>query len=487
MKPQKITLCAGVVGWPLAHSLSPALHQYWRDIYNVDGSYLRIPIRPGEGFELTIKQLVSAGFVGVNVTLPYKKQAAEMANASSEQVTRLGVANMLTFHEGKIFADNSDVAGFRASLSRVLTSEDKKEQALVLGAGGAAPAICLALEELGYQNIVIANRTKTKATALAALFSPIAKVIDWKDRSENLSDYDLLVNTTSLGMAGHKTLGLNLSGLSEKAIVADIVYTPVETELLVCARHAGLRVVDGLSMLMGQGVLGFGKWFNQEPEVTTSLARHLGDTLTQREKEPVRIGLTGSIGMGKTTIGQLLDRLGAPHWDADQAVHRLYEKGGAAAGLLEKVFPDAVKGGVVVRAKLAEHLMRRPQDFELLEQIVHPLVEADRQDFIYKKTKAGAEAVVLDIPLLLETGQQQAFDVVMVVTAEEAVRRKRVLARPGMGEEKYKTIVARQMPEEEKQLFADYLIRTDKSLEETAADVIAAYHDILQKYGSDKT
>ena len=473
---------AGVVGWPIIHSLSPALHAFWRDVYGRDGTYTRVSVRPEMDFEQSVRQLIKSGYKGVNVTLPYKAAAAALADDPSDTVKQLGVANMLTFQGGRIAAENTDVSGFRAALEEKLRPDSPREKALVLGAGGAAPAICHALKELGYGSIVIANRTRDRATALAKAVGPCASAVDWVRLEEHLGDCGLLVNTTSLGMEGQPPLRINTDELQASAIVADIVYTPLQTRLLEEAAERGLQTINGLSMLMYQAVPGFEKWLGISPDVTEGLEQHLVRILNQRGKGPVKIGLTGSIGMGKTTIGQILVRLGAALWDADGAVHRLYAKGGGAAGPVGEVFPSAIEEGAVSREKLAAHLMNNPQDFKTLEAIVHPLVDADRQAFMRRAREEGAEAIVLDIPLLFETGQSHAYDVIMVVTADEEVRKARVLKRPGMTEEKYAAIVARQMPEEEKRLLADHLILTDKELDETAADVVQAYHDILEKY-----
>lgn len=195
----------------------------------------------------------------------------------------------------------------------------------------------------------------------------------------------------------------------------------------------------------------------------------------------IRIALSGSIGMGKSTVLQMFADYGAAVWDADAAVHRLYAKGGAAAPFIEKEFPDAVAGGGVDRARLAKLVLGDMAAVARLEAIVHPLVAADRDAFSAAAEKAGADAAVFDIPLLFEKGSEKYFDAVVVVSAPADVQRARVLARPGMSEEKFQAILRLQTPDAEKRQRADYVIDTGRSLEETREQVDAAYADILRR------
>lgn len=189
------------------------------------------------------------------------------------------------------------------------------------------------------------------------------------------------------------------------------------------------------------------------------------------------IGLTGSIGMGKTTTAAIFRDLGLPVFDADAAVHALYQKGGGAVDIINSLFPGVVRAGTVDRAALGAHLVRAPEDVRRLEAVVHPLVAAARTRFLAEARADGAPAVVLDIPLLLETGGEAAVDVVIVVSAPPEIQRARVLARPGMTAAKLDTILARQLPDNEKRLRADFVIETDKSPDharQQAADILKA-------------
>ncbi|MEM9496201.1 MAG: dephospho-CoA kinase [Pseudomonadota bacterium] len=191
------------------------------------------------------------------------------------------------------------------------------------------------------------------------------------------------------------------------------------------------------------------------------------------------IGLTGSIGMGKSTAAKAFKALGAEVWSADDAVHRLYAEGGAGVAALRSVFPEAIVDGAVDRTVLARIVLSDREKLKTLEDIVHPLVGADRRDFLTAAAHKSAPAVVLDIPLLFENAGDEGFDAIVVVSAPAAVQRERVLARPGMSAEKLAAILAEQMPDEEKRAHADYVIETDQPIEETAKKIAAVYEEII--------
>lgn len=193
----------------------------------------------------------------------------------------------------------------------------------------------------------------------------------------------------------------------------------------------------------------------------------------------IRIGLTGSIGMGKSTVLAMFADFGAAVWNADDAVHRLYAKGGAAVAPVAALFPDAIVDGAVDRGRLAAHVLADRAKLKGLEAVVHPLVGADRADFMNAAEHAGAQAVVLDIPLLFENAYEHLFDAVVVVSAPAEVQRSRVLARPGMTAEKFAAILAEQTPDAEKRARADYVISTGQPLEATRADVASVYEKIM--------
>jgi shikimate dehydrogenase len=265
---------AAVLGDPVAHSRSPALHGHWLARHGVAGHY--IPLRvPQGGLPAALGCLARLGFAGANVTIPHKEAALALANTASDRARRIGAANLLTFGPGgATHADNTDGAGFLAGLQAAVPEwRPRAGPALVLGAGGAARAIVDALAAAGVAEIRIANRTRARAVALACAAGPVAKVVDWDAAPPSIGAAALLVNTTSLGMTGQPPLTLDLARLDPAAVVADIVYSPLETDLLRAARQRGCRTVDGLAMLLHQAVPAFEAFFGPRPSVDEALRR----------------------------------------------------------------------------------------------------------------------------------------------------------------------------------------------------------------------
>lgn len=277
---------AGVVGWPVAHSLSPYLHGIWAARAGVPAAYDAIPVEPGyAAFAESARRLESEGFAGVNVTLPHKENALryvlERGGAVSEGAAAAGAANMISFGEHGPSADNTDIEGFAAALFSALPPNDPRECAVVLGAGGAARAVVLALSKLGYKEIVIANRTRARADEVASRFG--VTVIEWTRIGERLAGADVLANATSLGMKGAPPLELSLEPLRAHAAVADIVYAPLETPLLSAARARGLPTADGLSMLIHQAIPAFKTWFGAAAVIDADLRARLEKALAESE------------------------------------------------------------------------------------------------------------------------------------------------------------------------------------------------------------
>jgi shikimate dehydrogenase len=255
---------AGVIGWPVSHSRSPKLHNHWLRRYAIDGAYVPLPVRPGD-LAVAVRGLLAAGFRGANVTVPHKVEAATLCDELRPAARATGAVNTLIFQEGGIVGDNTDGAGFLASLRAAGVVPGP---ALLLGAGGAARAIAAALLAEGVP-VTVANRTPARGEALAAVL-PRLRVVPWAARAA-LDGVALLVNTTSLGMVGQPPLEIDLSGAREDLVVSDIVYAPLETALLAQARRRGLRAVGGLGMLLHQAVPGFAAWFGCEPAVDDAL------------------------------------------------------------------------------------------------------------------------------------------------------------------------------------------------------------------------
>ncbi len=261
---------AGVIGCPVDHSRSPALHGTWLRALGLKGHYVPLHVETPDLVRV-FSALPAMGFVGVNVTIPHKEAVLKLATEVNATARRIGAANTLNFLPGGGFvAENTDAYGFMANL-RAGAPGWKPGPALVLGAGGAARAVIVALQDAGVHEIRLTNRTEARAQALAEEFGVSA--LPWARRADALDGVTTLVNTTSLGMEGAPTLSLDLGSLPCDAVVTDIVYTPLETPLLRAARAHGCTVVDGLGMLLHQAVPGFERWFGVRPEVTEALRR----------------------------------------------------------------------------------------------------------------------------------------------------------------------------------------------------------------------
>jgi shikimate dehydrogenase len=271
---------ACVIGWPVEHSRSPAIHRYWLDHYEIDGAYEKEAVPP-EALEAFLGSLAGKGYVGANVTLPHKEAALRAADVADKAAVSIGAANTLWLDaNGKLHASNTDAYGFMRNLDAEAPQwNEGLAQVMVLGAGGAARAILYGLVNASEAKILVVNRTRARAERLAQTFGPRVEAIDWAAREEALSHCGLLVNTTSLGMRGQDPLDIDLSALPANAVVADIVYTPLLTPLLVAAAKRGNPVVDGLGMLLHQAAPGFERWFGVKPEVTPALRAHVMATL----------------------------------------------------------------------------------------------------------------------------------------------------------------------------------------------------------------
>ncbi|MCL2716489.1 MAG: shikimate dehydrogenase [Alphaproteobacteria bacterium] len=264
---------ACLIGWPAAHSRSPLIHNYWLRSLGIDGGYV-IRAVPPEELRDFLSCLPENGFVGANLTIPHKEAVLDLA-LPDPRARAVGAANTLWFAAGRLCATNTDVEGFVDNLDVCAPGFETAAEALVLGAGGAARAVVFGLLERGMTRITLANRNLERARRLAQefgpQFGPRLTAIAWSAVEEALPRAGLLVNTTSLGMHGQAALELDVARLPQAAVVADIVYVPLETPLLAAARARGLRTADGLGMLLHQAVRGFELWFGQRPVVTPEL------------------------------------------------------------------------------------------------------------------------------------------------------------------------------------------------------------------------
>jgi len=273
---------AAVIGWPIRQSLSPAIHRFWADREGVAAYYAPVAAAPTyDAFARVADGLAAAGFRGANVTAPHKEHALRYASRASGAARRAGAANMLTFTADGAAADNADIDGF-ADACRA-AGVGQPQCALVLGAGGAARGVALALDTLGAREIIVCNRTDARSRALVSDIGIAAAVAaDWSARNETARRATLIVNTTSAGMKDAPPLDFSLDGARKDATVVDIVYSPLETPLLAEARAGGLAVIDGLAMLMHQAVYAYRAWLGAGAVVDDALRAHLLDTIAKR-------------------------------------------------------------------------------------------------------------------------------------------------------------------------------------------------------------
>lgn len=263
---------AAITGHPVAHSRSPLVHGYWLKKHNISGSYGRVDVAPEEADDF-YRNFARSGLGGANVTVPHKEVAAAACDWLDDAARAMGAANTLWLDEtGRLCGANTDGLGFLGNLDQLAPGWDvSRESAVVLGAGGAARAIVWALLSRNFTTVHIVNRTHEKALALVEEFGSGTVAHSWDKLGTVLGQADLLVNTTALGMTGKAPLQIDLAPLPETALVTDIVYAPLETDLLKQAAQRGHQTVDGLGMLLHQAVPGFERWFGVRPEVDDDL------------------------------------------------------------------------------------------------------------------------------------------------------------------------------------------------------------------------
>ncbi|MFC5520300.1 shikimate dehydrogenase [Polaromonas jejuensis] len=271
---------AGIMGWPVAHSRSPTLHNYWIKKYGLLGAYVQLPVAPGQ-LEVALPGLAALGFRGCNITIPHKVDALKLVHELDPVARRMGAINTIVVQpDGSLKGFNNDGFGYIQSL--LDAKPDWRADAgpvTVLGAGGAARAVVLSLAERGAKAIRLLNRTLDKAQALADEFGGPVRALPWEDRHDALEGAALLVNTTNQGMHGNPALDLDLRKLPVQALVSDVIYVPQETPLLAAARLRGNPTVNGLGMLLNQARPAFHAWFGVMPEITPELRRAIVATL----------------------------------------------------------------------------------------------------------------------------------------------------------------------------------------------------------------
>lgn len=270
------TRLAGVAGWPIAHSRSPQLHNFWLRRYEIDGAYIPLAIKP-DNFESAVRALPKLGFSGCNVTLPHKEAALDVCDRVDSAARMIGAVNTIVVTEdGSLEGSCTDGYGFLQALKEGAPELDLTgTRALLVGAGGSARAIAFALLEGGVSELIIVNRSRARAEKLSNSMGGEIKVADWGKRSEQLDEIQLLVNSTTLGMQGQPKLDLALDILPRDSVVMDAVYTPILTPLLAAAQGRGNRIVDGLGMLLHQARPGFAAWFGRQPVVDQEIRDHV--------------------------------------------------------------------------------------------------------------------------------------------------------------------------------------------------------------------
>ena len=270
---------ACVIGWPVAHSRSPAIHRFWLAELGIAGDYVPVPVVPEE-IAAFLRSFVASGYVGGNVTMPHKEAAFAAVSAMDTEARAIGAVNTLWIDDGKLIGSNTDSFGFLANLDEAVENWDKNPRAaVVLGAGGAARAVVFALIERGFAPIHLVNRTLERAELLAERFGKTVRPAGWESADRLLRQASLLVNTTTLGMKGNPSPELDLGALPGDAVVTDLVYVPLVTPLLAAAKARGLRTANGLGMLLHQAVPGFERWFGERPSVSPALRAAILKTL----------------------------------------------------------------------------------------------------------------------------------------------------------------------------------------------------------------
>jgi len=273
-------LMAGVMGWPVMHSRSPKIHNYWFARLGLAGTYVPLAIR-AEGLRAALRALPALGFAGCNLTIPHKEAAFEIVDRVDPPARRIGAINcVVVAPDGSLDGHNHDGFGYIQSILEAFPAwRADAGPIVVIGAGGGARAVLVSLVDQGARDIRLINRSPGRAQALAQEFGAPVEALAWTDRHAALNGAAMLINTTSQGMAGQPALDLALDKLPLSALVSDIVYVPRETPLLAAARLRGNRTVSGLGMLLNQARPAFHAWFGVMPEVTAELRAMIEATI----------------------------------------------------------------------------------------------------------------------------------------------------------------------------------------------------------------
>ena len=275
-KKENSIYLAGVIGNPIAHSKSPKLHNYWLSKYKINGFYIPFSVTT-EKLETSIRSLMELGFSGVNVTIPHKTNVLSFADSITDRAALIGAANTLYFSKsGKIHADNTDGYGFIQNIIDEIPEYDFYDKtALIYGAGGSARAIASALLSNGVKEVGITNRTRSKAQIISENLGAKVSVVDWRSAPDTITKVDIIINATSMGMVGQPDFSQPISRAKKTALVVDIVYNPLLTELIKEAQRLKLKTVGGIGMLINQAVPGFEHWFQKKPQIDEEIRKFI--------------------------------------------------------------------------------------------------------------------------------------------------------------------------------------------------------------------
>ncbi|MDC3107941.1 shikimate dehydrogenase [Paracoccaceae bacterium] len=267
---------AGVIGHPISHSKSPKLHNYWLSKYKINGFYVPFSVTT-EKLKTSIKGLIDLGFKGVNVTIPHKTHVLTYADSVTDRASLIGAANTLYFSKsGKVHADNTDGYGFIQNIIDQIPDYDFYDKtAIIYGAGGSSRAIASALISNGIKEVGITNRTRSKAQIISENLGAKVSVVDWRSAPETVGEVDIIINATSMGMVGQPDFSQPISRAKKTALVVDIVYNPLETDLLREAQKLNLKTVGGIGMLINQAVPGFEHWFQKTPIIDDDIRKFI--------------------------------------------------------------------------------------------------------------------------------------------------------------------------------------------------------------------
>ncbi len=285
MSEIQIQKLAGVMGWPIAHSLSPQVHGFWLKRHGINGAYVPLAVSPGN-FEKALRALPLLGFAGTNVTVPHKEAALKLVDEVDPVAERIGAVNtILVKDDGSLFGTNTDAYGFMENLKdHVPEWQPEAGPSVVLGAGGAARAVVASLVDAGVPEVRLVNRTLSRAQALIETIGGPISIYGWDDANALIAGANLVVNTTTLGMKGQPPMDLVLNNLLSGAVVTDIVYAPLLTPFLAQAKSCHFTTVDGLGMLLHQAVPGFARWFGTTPQVTDALRNHVLGVISGKDQ-----------------------------------------------------------------------------------------------------------------------------------------------------------------------------------------------------------